>query len=121
MLRVLRGFLAVSVALFASVAAGQSPSKPVRLLVPIPPGGGPDLVGRLIAARLSETLGQPVVVENRVGGNGGVAGGAGAKAAPGGYTLLGGMGSLLPVNPHLYERMPFDPLRDLAPVASPGS
>src|SRR6266513_2759733 len=73
MLRVLNGFLAVSVALFASVAAAQYPSKPIRLLVPIPPGGGPDLVGRLIAARLSETLGQPVVVENRVGGNGEVA------------------------------------------------
>src|SRR3989475_2785460 len=118
MLRVLRGFLAVSVALFASVAAGQYPSKPVRLLVPIPPGGGPDLVGRLIAARLTETLGQPVVVENRVGGNGMVAGEAVAKAAPDGYTLLVGMDSLLAINPHLYARMPFDPLSDLAPVTS---
>jgi tripartite-type tricarboxylate transporter receptor subunit TctC len=116
--RVLRGFLAVSVALFASVAAGQYPSKPVRLLVPIPPGGGPDLVGRLIAARLSETLGQPVVVENRVGGNGMVAGEAVAKATPDGHTLLVGMDSLIAINPHLYERMPFDPLTDLAPVSS---
>src|SRR2546430_13950089 len=121
MLRVLKGFPAIAVALLASVAAAQSPSKPVRLLVPIPPGGGPDLVGRLIAARLSETLGQPVVVENRVGGNGVVAGEAVAKAAPDGYTLLVGMDSLLAINPHLYERMPFDPLSDLAPVASPGS
>jgi len=118
MLRVLRGFLAVSVALFASVAAGQYPSKPVRLLVPIPPGGGPDLVGRLIAARLSETLGQPVVVENRVGGNGMVAGEVVAKATPDGHTLLVGMDSLIAINPHLYERMPFDPLTDLAPVSS---
>src|SRR5216683_6892761 len=118
MLRVLKGFLALTVALFASVAAGQYPSRPVRLLVPIPPGGGPDLVGRLIAARLSETLGQPVVVENRVGGNGVVAGEAVAKAAPDGYTLLVGMDSLVAINPHLYERMPFDPLSDLVPVAS---
>ncbi len=118
MLRVLKGFPAIAVALLASVAAAQYPSKPVRLLVPIPPGGGPDLVGRLIAGRLSETLGQPVVVENRVGGNGVVAGEAVAKAAPDGYTLLVGMDSLLAINPHLYERMPFDPLSDLAPVAS---
>src|SRR5216683_2598974 len=118
MLRVLKGFVALAVALFASVAAGQYPSRPVRLLVPIPPGGGPDLVGRLIAARLSETLGQPVVVENRVGGNGNLAGEAVAKAAPDGYTLLVGMDSLVAINPHLYERMPFDPLSDLVPVAS---
>src|SRR5437867_2468812 len=118
MLRVLKGFPALAVALLASGAAAQYPSKPVRLLVPIPPGGGPDLVGRLIAARLTDTLGQPVVVENRVGGNGVVAGEAVAKAAPDGYTLLVGMDSLLAINPHLYERMPFDPLSDLAPVAS---
>src|SRR5436853_5052319 len=118
MLRVLNGFLAVGVALFASVAAAQYPSKPIRLLVPIPPGGGPDLVGRLIAARLSETLGQPVVVENRVGGNGVVAGEAVVRAAPDGYTLLVGMDSLVAINPHLYERMPFDPVSDLVPVAS---
>src|SRR5947199_4101541 len=118
MLRVLKGFPAIAAALLASVAAAQYPSKPVRLLVPIPPGGGPDLVGRLIAARLTETLGQPVVVENRVGGNGMVAGEAVAKAAPDGYTLLAGMDSLLAINPHLYARMPFDPLSDLAPVAS---
>src|SRR5256886_10125359 len=87
-------------------------------ILPIPPGGGPDLVGRLIAARLSETLGQPVVVENRVGGNGVVAGEGVAKAAPDGYPLLVGMDSLPAITPHLYERMPFDPLSDLAPVAS---
>src|SRR5437016_14338875 len=118
MLRVSKGVPALAVALLASVAAAQYPSKPVRLLVPIPPGGGPDLVGRLIAGRLSETLGQPVVVENRVGGNGVVAGEAVAKATPDGYTLLVGMDSLLAINPHLSERIPFDPLSDLAPVAS---
>src|SRR5256886_7183300 len=121
MLRVLKGFPAIAVALLASVGAAQFPSKPVRLLVPIPPGGGPDLVVRLIAARLSETLGQPVVVENRVGGNGVVAGEAGAKAAPHGSTLLVGIDSLLAINPHLYQRMPFHPLSDPAPGASLGS
>src|SRR3989449_3686547 len=117
MLRVLKGFPAIAVALLASAAAAQYPSKPVRLLVPIPPGGGPDLVGRLIAGRLSETLGQPVVVENRVGGNGVVAGEAVAKGAPDGYHILVGMDNLQPINPPLSERMSFGPSSALAPVA----
>ena len=110
--------LAAALAAFAAAALAQYPTRPVRLLVPIPPGGGPDIVGRLVAAKLADSLGQPVVVENRVGGNGSIAGDAVAKAAPDGYTLLLGMDSLLTVNPHLYGKMPFDPLRDLAPVAS---
>ncbi len=89
-----------------------------RLLVPIPPGGGPDLVARLIAPRLGEALGQPVVVDNRVGGNGSVAGELVARASPDGHTLLLGMDSLVAINPHLYAHMPFDPLTELAPVAS---
>ena len=88
------------------------------MIVPIPPGGGPDIVARLIAARLGEALGQPFVVENRVGGNGAVAGEQVARAAPDGYTLLVGMDSLVAINPHLYANMPFDPLTDLLPVAS---
>jgi tripartite-type tricarboxylate transporter receptor subunit TctC len=99
-------------------AAQQYPSRPIRLLVPIPPGGGPDIVARLISAKLAEALGQPVVIENRVGGNGTVAGEAVAKASPDGYTLLLGMDSLLVINPHLYGGMTFDPLKDLAPIAS---
>jgi tripartite-type tricarboxylate transporter receptor subunit TctC len=114
-LRLLTGCLVLA---FASAAAAQYPSKPVRLMIPIPPGGGPDIVGRLLAVRLGEALGQPVVVENRVGGNGTVAGEAVAKAAPDGHTLLLGMDSLIVINPHLYARMPFDPLTELQPVAS---
>ena len=98
--------------------AQNYPTRPIRLLVPIPAGGGPDIVGRLVAARLSESLGQQVVVENRVGANGTVAGEAVVKSAPDGYTLLVGMDSLLTINPHLYGKMPFDPLQDLTPVAS---
>src|SRR5258706_1509130 len=104
--------------LLASLAEAQYPSKPIHLVVPIPPGGGPDIVARLIAPRLGEALGQPVVVESRVGGNGAVAGEYVARAAPDGYTLLLGMDSLLAINPHLYARMSFDPLADLQPVAS---
>src|SRR5260221_7158659 len=111
-------FFLVAVALCGSAAEAQYPSKPIRLLVPIPPGGGPDLVARLIAPRLGEALGQPVVVENRVGGNGSVAGELVARASPDGHTLLLGMDSLVAINPHLYAHMPFDPLTELAPVAS---
>jgi tripartite-type tricarboxylate transporter receptor subunit TctC len=75
-------------------------------------------VARLIAPRLGEVLGQPVVVENRVGGNGSVAGELVARASPDGHTLLLGMDSLVAINPHLYAHMPFDPLTELAPVAS---
>src|SRR5260221_9277249 len=99
-------------------AAAQYPARPIRLLVPIPPGGGPDIVARLIAPKLGDALGQPVVVENRVGGNGNLAGELVAKSAADGYTLLLGMDSLMVINPHLYAKMPFDPQRDLAPVSS---
>jgi tripartite-type tricarboxylate transporter receptor subunit TctC len=99
-------------------AAAQYPSRPVRLLIPFPPGGGPDLVGRILAPRFSEALGQPVVVENRVGSNGNIAGEVVAKSVPDGYTLLVGNDSLFVINAHLYKQMPFDPLKDLAPVAS---
>ena len=105
-------------ALFCASAAAQYPSRPIRLLVPIPPGGGPDIVARLIAPKMAEALGQPVVVENRVGSNGNIAGDFVAKSAPDGYTLLLGMDSLIAINPHLYAKMPFDTLKDLAPVAS---
>ena len=90
----------------------------MRFIVPFPPGGGPDLVGRILAPKLSEALGQPVVVENRVGSNGNIAGEAVAKSPADGYTLLVGNDSLFVINAHLYRQMSFDPLKDLAPVAS---
>ena len=105
-------------ALLSHGAAAQYPTKPIRLLVPFPPGGGPDIVGRILAPKLSDALGQTVVVENRVGGNGNVAGEAVARSPADGHTLLLGNDSLFVINPHLYAKMPFDPLKDLAPVAS---
>jgi tripartite-type tricarboxylate transporter receptor subunit TctC len=110
----LRALSLLALLLFSLPGEAQ---RAVRLLVPIPPGGGPDIVARLIAPKLSEALGQPFVVENRVGGNGTVAGELVARAAPDGATLLLGMDSLMAINPHLY-RMPFEPLAELAPVAS---
>jgi len=114
----LRFLVALLTALLCHGAAAQYPSRPIRLLVPIPPGGGPDIVARLIAPKLGDALGQPVVVENRVGGNGNLAGEFVAKSNADGYTLLLGMDSLMVINPHLYGKMPFDPQKDLAPVAS---
>ncbi len=113
-----RLFIALLAALLCHGAGAQYPSRPVRLLVPIPPGGGPDIVARLIAPKLGDALGQAVVIENRVGGNGNLAGELVAKSPADGHTLLLGMDSLMVINPHLYASMPFDPLRDLAPVAS---
>ncbi len=113
-----RACIGLILALLCTGAAAQYSSRPIRLLVPIPPGGGPDIVARLIAPKMAEALGQPVVVENRVGSNGNIAGDFVAKSATDGYTLLLGMDSLIAINPHLYAKMPFDTLKDLAPVAS---
>src|SRR5712671_408000 len=99
-------------------AAAQYPSRPIRLLVGFPPGGGPDIVARLLAPKLSEALGQPVMVENRVGSTGTIAGEAVAKSPADGYALLVGQDGLFVINPHLYKQMPIDPLKDLVPVTS---
>ena len=107
------------VAVFAGSALAQPfPSRPVRIFVSIPPGGAPDIAARLLAQRLSETLGQPVVVENRPGANGNLAGDTVAKSPPDGYSLMLAGDSLIVINPHIYARMPFDTLKDLVPVAS---
>lgn len=105
-------------ALLAVPALGQYPSRPIRVVVPVPPGGAPDIAARVIAEKLSERLGQPIVVESRPGSNGIIAANAVAKAAPDGYTLLVAADSHITVNPHIYANMPLDPSRDLAPVAS---
>src|SRR5207247_4061920 len=100
----LRQFLSVVAlaVLLSHGAAAQYPSRPIRLLVPIPPGGGPDIVARLIAPKLGDALGQPVVVENRVAGNGNLAGELVAKSPADGYTLLLRIDSLRASNPHRY-------------------
>jgi tripartite-type tricarboxylate transporter receptor subunit TctC len=104
--------------LVTAAAAQPYPSRPIRLLVSFPPGGAADIVARMVGQPLSARLGQPVVVENRPGSNGNLAGELVARASPDGYTLLLGPSALFGINPHLYSRMPIDPLRDLLPVAS---
>ena len=100
----------------AALAWAQFPSRPVTIIVPIPPGGAPDIAARVLADKLGQTLGQPVVVENRVGANGNIANEMVAKSAPDGYTLGLLADSQIAINPHLYKKMPIDTLKDLVPV-----
>src|SRR3979411_169950 len=105
--------------LFALPAAAETyPSRAIKLLVPIPPGGAPDGAARLIGRHLAGALGQPVVIENRTGANGNIAADAVAKSDPDGYTLLLGADSGIVINPHVYSKLPLDPVRALVPVAS---
>ncbi len=111
--------LAAALCALGTAAPAQTyPTRPIRLIVSYPPGGASDLIARVFAAPLSERLGQPVVVENRPGANGNVAAEAAARAEADGYTLFLGPSSVFAINPHLYARMPIDPLKDFAPIAS---
>lgn len=94
------------------------PTKPVRVIVSFPPGGAADQIARAISEPLAQALGQPVVVENRAGANGNIAGDYVAKQPADGHVLLMSSGGTVSINPHLYEKMPFDPTKDLIPVAA---
>ncbi len=110
---------AVAAACIALPAAAQPyPSKPITLVVNFPPGGAADVIGRAIGQQLSEQLKQQVVVTNRPGANGNLGADAVAKSPADGYTLLMSSGGAVTVNPFLYPNMPFDPVKDLTPVAS---
>ncbi len=100
----------------ATAFAQPYPSKPIRLYVAFPPGGPVDIIARLIGPRVSESLGQPVVVENKVGASGNLATGEVARAAPDGYALLA-HSSAYAVNPSLFKNAGYDPNRDLLPIA----
>lgn len=110
--------IALLALLLLESANAQYPSRPVRLFVPNPPGGATDTLARLIAPKLGEGLGQPVIVENRPGSNGNLASEATARAAPDGHTLLLCADAQIVIGPHLYAKMPLDTLKDLEPVAS---
>lgn len=98
--------------------AQSYPSKPVKVIVSFPPGGVADVLARMVAAPLQDALGQPVVVENRAGSGGNIGAEAVAKSPADGYTLLMSSGGTVSVNPHIYPKMPFDPNKDIVPVAS---
>ena len=101
---------------YAYAQAQGYPNRPVRLIVGFPPGGGTDVVARIIAPRLSEFLGQPVVIENRPGATGTVAAGMVAKSPADGYTLMMGHVSVNAIAPSLFPQLPYDVIRDFAPV-----
>jgi tripartite-type tricarboxylate transporter receptor subunit TctC len=108
---------------FSGAALAQDyPTRPIILVVPFPAGGGNDALARAVAERMSRTLGQQVVVENRAAGGGGtVATRAVAKAAPDGYTILLTYTGTLAVNPTLYANAGYDPRKDFAPIGMIGS
>jgi tripartite-type tricarboxylate transporter receptor subunit TctC len=99
----------------AAGAVEPYPSRPIRLVVPYPPGGGTDIVGRVLGQKLHESLGQPVIIDNRGGAGGTIGTGLAAKSAPDGYTLL-----LVPtshvINPSIYAKLPYDTAKDFAPI-----
>jgi tripartite-type tricarboxylate transporter receptor subunit TctC len=105
--------------LVAAAASAQSwPQKPVRFIVPFPPGGATDISARLLGERLSQIWGQQVVIENRGGAGGGVGAAEAARAAPDGYTLFFPSGSVMTANQHIYARMNYDPEKDFVPVTN---
>jgi tripartite-type tricarboxylate transporter receptor subunit TctC len=103
-----------------ALAAGPDgwPAKPVRIIVNFPPGSSPDVLARAVSLPLQQSLGQPVIVENRAGASGMIGTEAVAKAAPDGYTLLMTAGSTITTNPFIYAKMAYDSERDLVPVAA---
>ncbi len=117
-----RALLAVLATMFMALASAEDfPSRPVRIIVPLPPGGISDNIARLLAARLAERTKQPFLVENRAGANGVLGTELAMKAAPDGYTLLMGGSGPLSILPNLVAKLPYDPLKDFAPIALVGT
>ena len=116
----LKKFLTFVIGAFiVSAASAQSwPQKPVKFIVPFPPGGATDISARLLGERLSQIWGQQVIIENRGGAGGGVGAAEAARAAPDGYTLFFPSGSVMTANQHIYARMNYDPEKDFVPITN---
>lgn len=113
--------VACSLALGGSLAfADTYPSRPVQLVIPFPPGGATDVIGRLVAKKLGDKLGQTVVIDNRPGAGTIVGAGFVAKAAPDGYTLLASSGTTFTVNPAIHAKLPYDPVKSFEPIGFAG-
>jgi tripartite-type tricarboxylate transporter receptor subunit TctC len=108
--------LAVAGLPLRAAAADAYPSRPIRMVVPFPAGGTTDILGRIAGQKITEALGQQVIIDNRGGAGGNIGTEMVAKAPPDGYTLLTDPGSTLTINPHAYSKLGFDPVRDFAPI-----
>ncbi len=117
MLKLVKILVAATVLSAGAAAAQDYPTKTVTLVVPFAPGGSSDLISRLVAQKLSESFKQQFIVENRAGGAGNIAMQAVARAAPDGYTLILGHIGVLAVNPAMFARLPYDPVKDFAPIS----
>jgi tripartite-type tricarboxylate transporter receptor subunit TctC len=112
-----RWMLALAMLVAASAVAQNFPTRPMRMIVPFPAGGGSDAVGRIIGQKLSERLGQQIVVDNRAGAGGSIGTEAAVRATPDGYTMVLASTSEIAINPALYTRLTYDTLKDLTPVS----
>ena len=110
--------LAIVVQPAAAADVRNYPAKPVRMIVPFAPGGTTDVIARIIGQKLTDTLGQQVVIDNRPGANGNIGTDLAAKSAPDGYTLVMSFDGTLAINPVVYKKLPFDPQKDLAPIVT---
>ncbi len=108
--------MAATATAFAQNAAGNYPDRPIRIIVTFPPGGPTDIIARTVGQKLAEKWGQPVVVDNRAGAGGNIGTDLAAKAAPDGYTLLLSNFGPLAISPFVYSKLPYDPVKDLAPI-----
>ena len=114
----MKKFLAIALLAFTTFTYGQSyPSKPIRIIVPFPPGNTMDIMSRLVGPKITERTGQQVIVENRPGASGMLGLDLVAKAVPDGYTIGAGQGGNLTVLPHTSKNCPYDPLKDFLPIA----
>ncbi|MCM2347566.1 MAG: tripartite tricarboxylate transporter substrate binding protein [Acidovorax soli] len=111
------GLASAAIPTGAALAQAAYPAKPIRLIVPFPPGGGTDMIARTVAQKLADQNKWNVIVDNRPGAGGNLGVDAAAKSAPDGYTLVMGQTSNLAINPTLYPKLPYDPIKDLVPVA----
>lgn len=113
--------LVLALGMAFSAYAQNYPSKPVRIIVPFAPGGATDIVTRIVGQKLGEVWGQTVVVDNRAGAGGNIGADLAAKGTPDGYTLFMPSGSVMTANVHMYKKIPFDPMKDFAPITNVAS
>ena len=112
-----RAALGLALLLASGIAAAQAyPARPIKLIVPFPPGGGTDIIAREVANKVATSEGWTIVIDNKPGSGGNIGVDAAAKASPDGYTLVLGQTSNLAINPSLYTKLPYDPVKDLAAV-----